>query len=254
MRNPASVLITGASSGIGLALAEVYAASGCRLELTGRHMARLEPVAAACRALGGAPTCHEVDVADRTAMQALFDRISPPDLTIANAGISLGTSSGRNREEIDRKVLRTNLDGVVNTIYPAIAALTAKPRREPEPRGQIAIMSSLATFNGYPGAAAYGASKAAVRSLGEALRAERYRDGIEICVICPGFIRSKIKDTNDFRMPFFMEASRAARIIQKGLAHNRGRIAFPWPTYWMARLAGVLPSGLRDALVRRMKS
>jgi short-subunit dehydrogenase len=193
-------------------------------------------------------------VGDGGGMQALFEKIRTPDLTIANAGISVGTSGGRNRVEIDRRILQTNLDGVVNTIYPAIGALIGKPRPESGPRGQIAIMSSLATFNGYPGAAAYGASKAAVRSLGEALRAERYRDGIEICVICPGFIRSNITDKNNFRMPFFMEAKRAARIIQRGLARNRGRIAFPWQTYWVARLAGTLPSGLRDALVRRMKS
>lgn len=254
MREPKSVLITGASSGIGRALAAAYAADGCRLDLTGRSLDRLAPVAEDCRRLGAEVTCHEIDVADRAGMAALFDAIDTPDLTVANAGVSATTGVSENREETDRTVLRTNLDGVVNTVYPAIAALERRPDRGQRPRGQIAIMASLATFNGYPGAAAYCASKAAVRSLGEALRAERHREGIEICVVCPGFVRSKITDPNEFRMPFFMEADRAARKIQRGLARNRGRIAFPWQLYILTRLAGAVPVRIRDAVVRRMKS
>ena len=253
MKHPKSVLITGASSGIGRALAEAYAARGCRLHLTGRDATRLDPIAVVCRELGAEVEGHEVDVTDRAAMEALFEMIDTPDLTIANAGISEGTSSGGGRGDSDREILRINIDGAVNTVYPAIAALKAGPRPPQGPRGQIAIIASIATFNGYPGAAAYGASKAAVRCLGEALRGERHRDGIEICVVCPGFVRSKITDNNPFAMPFFMEADRAARKILRGLERNRGRIAFPWPTYTLARLGGALPSGVRDAFARRMR-
>ena len=254
MRHPQSVLITGASSGIGQALALAYAADGCRLDLTGRDLERLAPVADACRLRGAEVTAHEIDVTDRAAMAAMFDAVSAPDLTIANAGVSVSTSGGGSREEADRAVLRTNIAGVANTIYPAIGALIQRPRNGADPRGQIAIMASLAAFNGYPGAAAYCASKAAVRSLGEALRAERHRDGIEVCVICPGFVRSRITDRNTHRMPFFMEADKAARKIQHGLARNRPRIAFPWQLYFLTRLASAVPSGVRDRLVRRIKS
>ncbi len=254
MKQPTSVLITGASSGIGRALAEAYAARGCRLTLTGRDAGRLDSAASTCRELGSEVDCRLVDVTDRAAMEGLFRDLDTPDLTIANAGISEGTSGGGGRAETDREVLRTNLDGVVNTVYPAITALKARPRPAQGPRGQIAIIASLATFNGYPGAAAYAASKAAVRCLGEALRGERHRDGIEICVVCPGFVRSKITDRNHFPMPFFMEADRAARKIVRGLERNRGRIAFPWPTYMLARIASAAPSGLRDALARRMRT
>lgn len=254
MKDPKSVLITGASSGIGRALAEAYARNGCVLHLTGRSRARLEPVATSCRGLGAQVACHEIDVTDRAAMDGLFAAIDAPDLTIANAGVSASTSGAGNREETDRAVLRTNIDGVVNTVYPAIAALKRRPKNARRPRGQIAIIASLATFNGYPGVAAYCASKAAVRSLGEALRAERFKDGIEISVVCPGFVRSGITDQNDFRMPFFMEGGRAARKIQRGLVRNRARIAFPWPLYYLTRLSGALPSRVRDSIVRRMKN
>lgn len=252
MKNPNSILITGASSGLGAALAAAYAAPGRRLALTGRDADRLRAVVDACIAAGADASGHGVDVADRAAMEALYETIGTPDLVIANAGVSAGTSGATDRAEIDRRVLRTNLDGVVNTIYPAIARMKSRPRQGKGPRGQIAIIASLATFNGYPGAAAYGASKAAVRSLGEALRAERHGDGIEINVVCPGFVRSRITDRNKFRMPFFMEADKAARIILRGLAKDRARIAFPWPLYTATRLMGALPTSFRGWLVRRL--
>ena len=107
---------------------------------------------------------------------------------------------------------------------------------------------------GFPGAPAYCASQGSrARAWGEALRGERHRDGIHINVVCPGFVRSGITDANTFSMPFFMEADRAARKIVRGLARNRGRIAFPWQTYWLTRLAGAVPGGLRDAAARRMR-
>jgi short-subunit dehydrogenase len=120
----------------------------------------------------------------------------------------------------------------------------------PRGRGQIAIMSSMTAFRGLPSAPAYSASKAAAKAWGEALRGRHARDGIEVSVVCPGFVESRMTEGNRFPMPFLMTADRAAAIIQRGLARNRGRIAFPWPTYAVAWLLGALPAAVSDRLTR----
>lgn len=108
-------------------------------------------------------------------------------------------------------------------------------------RGQIPIMSSLASFRGLPGAPAYSASKAAARSYGEALRGTLHNYNVGVSVICPGFIRTPLTDVNRFRMPLLMEPDRAALLIRRGLARNRARIAFPLRLYALVWLLGVLP-------------
>jgi short-subunit dehydrogenase len=246
MRDPKTILITGASSGIGEALAEAYAGPGVTLVLTGRDRDRLDAVAARCTERGTDVRAATVDVADRAAMAdwlALVDRATPVDLCIANAGISGGTGGRGESEEQARRILAVNIDGVLNTIHPLIGPMTARGR------GQLALVSSLAGFRGYPGAPAYCASKAAVRSYGESLRLDLRPAGIEVSVICPGFVKSRITDRNRFPMPFLMDANRAASIIRRGLERNRGRIAFPLPTYLMAWIVAMLPAALSDALL-----
>ncbi|MDG3444037.1 SDR family NAD(P)-dependent oxidoreductase [Nitrospirillum amazonense] len=251
MQSPNSILITGASSGIGEALALAYAARGRQLWLTGRDSARLDAVAEAARAKGARVTAAALDVLDR---QALADWIKaaddgvPIDLAIANAGISGGTGGGAaatsgETEEQARRILAVNIEGVLNTVHPLIPRMVARKR------GQLALMSSLAAFRGMPGAPAYCASKAAVRSYGEGLRGELMGKGVQVNVICPGFVRSRMTAVNSFPMPFLMDADKAARIVVRGLAANRARIAFPWPTYAVSWLLGVLPPGLTDALL-----
>jgi short-subunit dehydrogenase len=254
MRFPRSILITGASSGIGAALARAYAAQGVTLSLGGRDRQRLESIAAECRALGAEVATQSVDVTDRDVIArwiAERDRIAPLDLVLANAGIS-GTSGARG-EEFDqaRQIMSVNVEGVFNTVYPTIAAMRTHAPRDGL-RGQIAIMSSLAGFRGFPGAPAYAASKAAVRSWGESLRGELYGEGIMISVICPGFVATPMTDSNSFPQPFKMGADRAARIVKRGLAKNRARIAFPMPTYMAAWLGVALPEWLCDRVVRRL--
>jgi short-subunit dehydrogenase len=246
MRDPKTILITGASSGIGEALAEAYARAGVTLVLTGRDRERLDAVAARCMDRGAAVLTATVDVANRTGMAgwlALVDHATPIDLCIANAGISGGTGRKGESEEQARRIMAVNVDGVLNTIHPLIGPMTARGR------GQLALVSSLAGFRGYPGAPAYCASKAAVRSYGESLRLDLRAAGIEVSVICPGFVKSRITDRNRFPMPFLMDADRAASIIRRGLERNRGRIAFPLPTYLMAWMVAVLPSRLADTLL-----
>lgn len=244
---PRSLLITGASSGIGEALARRCATPGVALALAGRDRERLAAVAASCRAKGAAVESALLDVADRDGMRAWIERLddrTPLDLLVANAGIAAGMGRVREDEATARRVIATNVEGVLNTVYPVL------PRFMARRRGQIALVSSLAAFRGLPTAPAYSASKAAVKALGEAWRLQLAPDGIRVSVICPGFVATRMTAPNKFRMPFLMSAERAAEIILRGLARDQGRIAFPWPTAAASGLMGALPWRLSDALVR----
>ena len=246
---PRSVLITGASSGIGAALARTYAAPAVTLALGGRDGARLADVAQACQSVGAAVRAEAIDVLDADRMAAWVagtDAEAPLDLVIANAGISAGTGSGSEPKDQARRILDVNLMGVVNTVMPAVELM--RPRRS----GQVAILSSLAAFRGFPGAPAYCASKAAVRVWGEALRGHLHADGIGVSVICPGYVKTPMTAVNTFPMPFLMDAERAARIIRRGLARNKARIAFPWPMAALVWLLAALPPGWTDPLLRTM--
>ena len=173
---PGAVLITGASSGIGEALARDYAGPGRFLALSGRDAERLETVAKTCRKFGSQVNAETVDVAERDAMARWIesvDALNPLDLVIANAGTSAGTGGQGESESQARDIFAVNLAGVLNTVWPAITAMRGRGR------GQIAIVSSIAGFRGMPGTPAYSASKAAVKAYGEALRgwlAGRRRD------------------------------------------------------------------------------
>jgi len=248
--SPRSILITGASSGIGEALARVYAAPGIALALTGRDHARLAAVAEACRSMGAVVRAEALDIVRARERLAVWiaeaDAAAPLDLAIANAGISAGTGGGAETAAQARRLLDTNVGGVVDTVLPAIELM------RPRGHGQIAIMASLAGFRGFPGAPAYCAGKAAVKVWGEALRGELHEAGIGVSVICPGYVKSRMTADNSFHMPFLMEADRAARIIRRGLARNRARIAFPRRLYAAVWLISVLPPSFTDPLLRRL--
>ncbi len=249
MTAPRHILITGASSGLGEALALAYAEPGMRLSLSGRDGPRLAGVAAACSAKGAAVEAVQLDVSDAAAMAAWIaaaDAALPLDLAIANAGISHASGEGSARAARVRQIFAVNLDGAINTLEPAIALMA--PRRQ----GQLAVMSSLAGFRGMPGADAYSASKAAVKAYGEALRGSLAPLGIAVSVICPGFVESRMTEGNAFPMPLLMEAPRAAAIIKRGLARNKARIAFPWRLYAAVWLLAALPPALTDRLLARL--
>ena len=213
------ILITGASSGLGAALAISMAAPGIRLSLTGRDNNRLSGIAATCSTLGAQTVTSVFDVTDADAAKSCVDTADdafPLDLVIANAGISAGTGRGGETAIQARAIFAVNVNGVANTILPTISKM------RPRGHGQIAIMSSLAGFIGFPGAPAYCASKAAVRVWGESLRGELAGTDIGVSVICPGFVRTPMTDRNPFPMPFLIEPEKAARIIVSGLAQNQG--------------------------------
>ncbi len=245
--SPLSLLITGASSGIGAALAEAYAGPGVRLRLTGRNAARLAEVAHRCGAAGAEVETARLDVADADAMCAqitAWDDTAPVDLVIANAGISAGSGDRLETEAEVRQLTAINVLGVLNTLAPLL------PRFEARQAGQIGLMASLAGYRGLAGAAGYCASKAWVKTYGEALRLTLAPVGVRVSVICPGFVESEITARNHFPMPFLMTAPRAAAIIQRGLARNRARIAFPWPMAAAVHLIAALPAAWADALLR----
>ena len=239
MKTFSSIVLTGASSGIGEALALDYAAPGVALALTGRDAERLDAVAVGCRAKGATVVAETIDVTDRERLLpwlTAFDAAHPVDLVIANAGISIDKdNSSLDDFSIIRKTLDVNINGVLNTVEPLLHPMMARTR------GQIGIVSSLAGFIGLPYSASYNASKAAVRVWGESIRYVLKKDGIGVSVICPGFVVSRITAEAPFPMPFMMTASRASSIIRRGLAANKPRIAFPIGTKAGVWLGSVLP-------------
>lgn len=247
MKTFSRIVITGASSGIGEALALDYAVPGAALALTGRDAGRLETVAAACRAKGATVVAATIDVVDREGLAAwlqAFDDAHPVDLVIANAGISIDKdNSSLDDFSIIRKTMDVNIGGVLNTVEPLL------PRMMARGRGQVAVVSSLASFIGLPYSASYNASKAAVRVWGESIRYVLKKSGIGVSVVCPGFVVSRMTAEAPFPMPFLMTSARASAIIRRGLAHNHARIAFPFGTKAAVWLGATLPGRLTARLL-----
>lgn len=248
----AASLVTGASSGIGQALALTLAHPHSILHLAGRNASRLESVAAACRQRGARVETRVLDVRDVTDMAAWIDGAGHLDLVVANAGVSAGTGGDAAETAAQtRAIFATNLDGVLNTVLPAMELLRTQPAGPDGVRGRIAVIASIAAFVAAPGAPAYCASKAAVDRWTVASAPEARRAGIALTSICPGYIRTPMTARNRFRMPGLMDADQAAAIILRGIATGRMRVAFPWWMALAARTGGLLPPGVLAALVRR---
>jgi short-subunit dehydrogenase len=240
MKKNNTILITGASSGIGKALALLYAAPGVTLLLVGRNTERLKETENLCRRKGAEVTTDSTSVTDSAGLAKKileWDDRHPIDLVIANAGIS-GNS---NLYEI----MDINLNGAFNTVNPLIPRMIARGC------GHIVLMSSMAGFRGLPSAPAYSVSKVAVRAWGDALRPLLKKDGIAVSTIFPGFVKTPLTDVNKFPMPFLMEADQAAAIIKRGIDGKKASIAFPWQMHVLCWLLGVLPRSLGDWILSR---
>jgi len=234
-----NILVTGASSGIGEALAHACVRRGAaHLFLCGRDRARLEAVAAACRAEGETDIRAEVvDVADSEAVRAWMsacDAVAPLSVVFANAGVA----TGRESEEHVRRTFAINVGGPLNTGLTAVALFRKRPEAK---RRQLVLTASIAGYGPLPGCPAYAGTKAAVKNWGLSLRGHLRPEGIRVNVVCPGFVRSRITDVNTCPMPFFMEAPKAAEIILDRVEKNVGLIAFPWPMRFATWFLSCLP-------------
>ena len=244
-----NILITGASSGIGAALALFYAQNGAQnLFICGRNEERLSKVAAECAGRGAKVFSKVLDVADAKATAQWLEeceKTAPLNLVVANAGVATLQETAENV----RKTFSINIGGVVNTTLPAIELLQKAPERKHK---TIALVASIAGYHGMPSCPSYSASKAFVKAWGEGLRGSLKEAGINVSIICPGFVKSAITDKNTCPMPFFWQADKAARVIAARLERNVGTIAFPWPMRLAVWLGSILPNALSDFIYARL--
>ncbi|HZZ62674.1 MAG TPA: SDR family NAD(P)-dependent oxidoreductase [Roseiarcus sp.] len=239
-----TIAITGASSGLGRALAIEYAAPGMTLALIGRDATRLGDVAAAARQRGAGVCVGQIDVRDRAAMSAFLleiDAATPIDCLIASAGVTMVTPAAGAVEDLAKsaELFDINLNGVMNALAPVA------PRMRRRRAGQIALFGSIAAFAPPPDSPSYAASKAAILAFGLATRALYHADGVSVSVVCPGFVDTPMAGSFDSAKPLLISAEDAARRIRRGLERRKAVIAFPRSLYLAARLQQLLPDPLR---------
>jgi short-subunit dehydrogenase len=246
------VVITGASSGLGAALARAYATPGTMLGLLGRDPARLDTTARACTASGARVRVALVDVADAPAMAAwlsAFDADTPVELLIANAGTSAGPPPDSPSEGVATasRQVAVNLLGTINTVEPLLPALCARRR------GRVAVIASIAAYRGLPYSPGYCASKAGLRAYAEALRPRLEPRGVGVTVVCPGFFASPMTDRFHGPTPFLITSETAARLVKRGIDRGRRRVAFPWPLVRGLQFCDIAPAAIGDAILRRFR-
>ncbi len=244
-----TILVTGASSGLGAGLARNYARAGVRLVLVARNAERLEQVAQDCRNAGAEVATGLFDVGEAEALGAwLIERDSerPFDLLIAAAGVSAGASAAGEPEgtALAAMQVRTNLLGTIHTIEPLLPRLIARRR------GQVAVVASIAALRGLPYSAGYSASKAGIRAYGEALRALLGPKGVAVSVIVPGFFDTPMTDRWKGPTPGMVGLDRMVAVIRHGLDRKRPRIVFPRLLALGSQLADLLPAAISDRIMR----
>lgn len=248
-----TILITGASRGIGQQLALRYANPHTHLILVARDHDRLNAVASSCQQLGAESITAYIDVRDAVKLKQFIleiDQVTPIDLVIANAGIASTLQPGWQGEQEDaiHQVFTSNIQGTINTIHPLISRMISRKK------GQIVLMSSLAGLRGLPQSPSYCASKAAIHIYGQSLRAWLSRYHIKVNVISPGYIKTEMSDRLTGPKPFLISSEKAARIIQKGLIKNKAHIAFPWPLWLLTSLARVFPENFINMILNQFES
>ncbi len=237
-----NVFITGANSGIGMALAREYAAQGATLGLLARRRDALDAFNAE---LGGQHFTYGADVRDRAALHAAINdfigRAGTADIVIANAGISVGNlTSELDDFEDTRAVFETNVLGLVATFEPFIATMRHTGG------GQLVGIASVAGVRGLPGGGAYSASKSAVKTYCESLRNEVRRDGIVVTTISPGYVKTPLTAGNPYRMPFLLTPEEFARRAVKAIARRPRSVVIPWQMGIVAWLMRLMPDWLFD--------
>ncbi len=248
-----TILITGASSGLGRELALQLAAPNVCLHLLGRDAARLGETVGLCRAKGAVVVPCQINVTDRAAMAQWIGQIDQLDLVIANAGISGGTHGGDAESPARiRAIFATNLDGALNTVLPALEQMARQPIAANGWRGRIAVIASIAGFIALPHSPSYCASKAAIDRWTVASAPQARKRGVRLVSICPGYIRTPMTARNRFPMPGLMNAGRAARLILQGLASRQDRVTFPAWFGLFTRLASLLPQRFIEKITKKV--
>ncbi len=245
---PRTVLITGATGGIGGALVESYAEPGNTLILQGRNAARLAEQAAFCAARGARVLTQVLDVRDRVALAAWLRDVCAQeqvDLLIVNAGVNTNTgpdNAGERWEDIEA-LIEVNVLAAMATVDGVLPSMRARGA------GQIALISSLAAYFGLPVTPSYCASKAAIKVYGEALRGWLAPEGVRVNVVMPRYVESQISHHMPGPNPFIWPPDKSVRVIRRGLERNRPRISFPFPlnfgTWWLS----VLPPAISERIL-----
>ena len=241
------VFITGASSGLGRALAAWYAAKGAALGLLARRRSELASLAASS---GTETASYSADVRDAAAVRAaaadFMSRFGGADVVIANAGVSVGTAPDIAADlEVFADVMAVNVLGMANTFQPFIAGMRAAST------GQLVGIASVAGYRGLPGGGAYSASKAAAVAYLESVRVELHGTGVDVTTICPGYIATEMTAGNPYRMPFLLTADEAAAKIGRAIERRKSYSVIPWQMAIVARVLHVLPNAFYDRVFAR---
>ena len=247
------IVLTGASGGIGEALAGEFAGSGCHLVLIARDPVKLDALAGKLRAKGAQIETAALDVRDRAGLHAFLEAVdsrTPIDVVIANAGVTAGLGPDRSREEdaaADRQ-LDINFRGAVNTVTGVVEAMRARRR------GQVVLIASLAGMRALPDMPSYSASKAALIAYGHAIRGWLKPFGVSVTIICPGFVTSPMSARHKGAKPFEMPAEKAARKIRRAIERRRAFYAFPVLLAWGITLQNLLPARISDLFMGGFKA
>ncbi len=246
------IFLTGASSGIGEALALAMAKRGAVLGLVARREELLREVAEKCEQNGGKARYFAVDVTDAKAVaeaaESLRNEFGKIDVLIANAGIGGNDSETRNfNHEAVAKVININLLGAVNTVSAVLPSMLENES------GQLVAVSSLAGFRGLPKSAAYSASKAGMTAFFESVRLDVQKSGIAVTIIQPGFIKTPLTSGRENKMPFIMELGDSIPLFLRAIEKRKKFAAFPWQLASLVRAGKFFPSWLYDKIAGRAK-
>jgi short-subunit dehydrogenase len=252
VKNFESAFITGASSGIGRSLAQRLATKGTRVVAAARREHELHGLVESIRAAGGRADACVLDVADtdkvREAIKHWEDETGGLDLVVANAGVGKTRPAHKLAWEDVEMTLRVNVLGAFATLMAGLEGMVARRR------GTLVGVSSLASMRGLPGSGAYAASKAALATFLETLRADLDRKGICVVDVRPGFVDTAMTRQNQFKMPFLMDVERAADLTLQGIERGDAIVAYPWPTASAMSVAEAMPDGVWRMIAKRVRS
>lgn len=244
------IWITGASSGLGRELASQYAQAGHQVCVSARGTQALTELAEDCTDMDGSIHAFGMDVTNPDQIASCFEEmkqsVGVPDICVFNAGTHTENPVKGFDSKIYQRLININYMGVVNCLQVII------PVYLQQGQGQIAVVSSVAGYRGLPKASAYGASKAALINMCEALQPELAAANVDLRLINPGFVRTPLTDLNEFPMPFLMEVEDAAARMVKGLAGNSFEITFPRRFTWLLKFLCILPYAVYLRLTRKL--